>query len=510
MIDSSRGIPRIMDHGDGRCGLAVGGKPFPVLGGELGNSAAADRHAMRELWPRLKAMGLNTVLLPVYWEQVEPEEGRFDFSWIDGDIRSARARGLKLVILWFGTWKNSMSCYAPSWVKLDRDRFPRVLDGKAMAQDILSPHGSQSMAADARAFAALMRRVESRDRRRDTVVMVQVENEIGVIPCARDHSSLAEEAWNTRMDDGIKGILGWKADTWADAARGLDGAGLSEVEERFSAWHLARYTEGVAQAGKEAYPLPMFVNAALPRKGALPGEYPSGGPLPHLSKIWKLAAPSIDMLCPDFYNPDFEEWCGAYGVSGNPLFIPEHRADASIGAKAVYAIVEKSALGFSPFSIENASEKDAAILAEAYAFIEEIHPRIASARPNGGPPPRAALLDSGTRESILDFEGLRVRLGHEFLLPWKAAEALGTWPVAAAVVIKTGPLELIVAGTGFFAEFSDTAGRPLAILSADRGHEEGGGFVSEHRLNGDETHQGRHVRIPTGSFWVQRLRLYEL
>jgi len=57
------------------------------------------------------------------------------------------------------------------------------------------------------------------------------------------------------------------------------------------AWHYARYADALAVAGKAAYSPPMYVNAALNRMGKAPGEYPSGGPLPHLLDVWKAGAP---------------------------------------------------------------------------------------------------------------------------------------------------------------------------------------------------------------------------
>ncbi len=492
--------------------LVVDGGAFPVLGGELGNSIAADRPAMRKLWADLKVAGLNTVLLPAYWEQLEPEEGRFDFSWIDEDVKAARREGLKIVFLWFGTWKNSMSCYAPAWVKLDQARFPRMMDEKGNKQDVLSAHGEETLAADIRAFKALMARIARIDAGRGTVLMVQVENEMGSIPCARDHSPLADKAWREPLPQAVRAFLGTRrhASTWADAARSLKGARLAAVEEMFTAWHLARYAEAVAKAGKEVHPLPLFVNAALPREGDLPGQYPSGGPLPHLAGIWKLAAPSIDMLCPDIYGPDFEARCGDYAVAGNPLFIPEHRCDASVGAKALYAFGEKAAIGFSPFAIEKASPAAAEALKGAYALIDEISPLLDPAEGRIEEPPRAALALGGKKEYRLEFDGIVARVGHERTLPWNAEAAQGEWPAAAVIVLRTGPMEFIVAGTGAYVEFATPRGKPFALLGVDRGRIQDGEFVPVHRLNGDETHQGRHVRTPTGSYWIQRARIYPL
>ncbi len=509
-MSDSRGIPELLSRGGGRFTLLVGGKPFLALGGELGNSTAADRPLMDVLWPRLKDMGLNTALVPAYWEQIEPEEGRFDWSWIDRDIRSARGSGMKIVFLWFGTWKNSMSCYAPSWVKRDPTRFPRLQDESHQPQDIISPHAGEAREADARAFAMLMRRVAEVDGRVGTVIMAQVENEMGIIPCARDHSPLAEAAWAAPVEESLRALLGWPTGSWADAARGRSGAELAAVEEMFSSWHLARYAEAVAAAGKNEHPIPMFANAALPRDGALPGEYPSGGPLPHLMGIWKLGAPSLDMICPDFYNPDFEKWCAGYTAGGNALYIPEHQADASIGAKAVYAVFEKGAVGFSPFSIENASPEAATALRGAYSFIRQMAPRLSAHAGEGKARPRAVLLSRETPEGVVELEGIRVKTGHQYLLPWNRTAAEGAWPAAVAVLIPTAPMELLIAGTGFYAELTNPSGRPLALLSVDKGREENGEFIAEQRLNGDETHQGRHARIPTGAWWVQRVRLYEL
>jgi lysophospholipase L1-like esterase len=64
--------------------LIVDDKPFLVLAGELGKSTSSNLEYMRPIWPKLAALKLNTVLVPVYWELVEPTEGKFDFTLVDG------------------------------------------------------------------------------------------------------------------------------------------------------------------------------------------------------------------------------------------------------------------------------------------------------------------------------------------------------------------------------------------------------------------------------------------
>src|SRR4051812_9284289 len=140
-------------------------------------------------------MGLNSVLAPVSWELIEPAEGRMDFSSVDALIEDARANNMHLVLLWFGTWKNSMSSYAPAWVKRDIARFPRVHGPDGAAMEMLSAFDPHVLAADARAFAALMARLRETDGARHTVLMVQVENEMGMIPSAREHGAAADTAF---------------------------------------------------------------------------------------------------------------------------------------------------------------------------------------------------------------------------------------------------------------------------------------------------------------------------
>src|SRR5690606_18979845 len=251
--------------------LIVDGEPFLILGGELGNSEASSREAMRAHWPKLQAMNLNTVLAPVYWELVEPAEGRFDFSTVDALLEDAGAHDMRLVLLWFGTWKNSMSSYVPAWLKRDTARFPRTTGADGRAQEIISAFSDKARDADARAFAALMRHLREMDGAQHTVIMVQVENEVGFLPFAKE---------------------------------GGNGPDLA-ADERAMASAYARYVEAVAAAGKREYPLPMFVNGAQGRPGVAPGDYPSGGPLAHLAKPWREEAPSIDFLAPDIYFPNF-------------------------------------------------------------------------------------------------------------------------------------------------------------------------------------------------------------
>jgi beta-galactosidase GanA len=175
--------------------LIVKGKPFMILGGELHNSSSSSVEYMEPVWPRLDAMHLNTVLLPVAWETIEPEEGKFDFRCVDGLLEGARKNHLKLVVLWFGAWENTYSSYVPAWVKTNTERFPRVQSSDGGGTERLSPFSTAVRDADARAFAKLMLHLREVDGDRHTVLMVQVENEVGVIPASRDYSAVADAAF---------------------------------------------------------------------------------------------------------------------------------------------------------------------------------------------------------------------------------------------------------------------------------------------------------------------------
>jgi beta-galactosidase GanA len=178
-------IPTLTKKGD-RTLLLVDGKPFFMLGGELGNSSASDQAYVDPIWPKLQAMHVNTLLAPVYWELIEPEQGRFDFESLEWLIEGARKEDLRLVLLWFGSWKNSMSSYVPSWVKRDSKTFPRARSKEGFAQEILTPFDERNLEADKRAFLRLMGFVREFDGEQRTVIMVQVDNDLGLLPIGRD------------------------------------------------------------------------------------------------------------------------------------------------------------------------------------------------------------------------------------------------------------------------------------------------------------------------------------
>ena len=149
------GIPHLRRQGTATQ-LVVDRAPFLILGGELGNSSASSLEYLRPFWATLRSLHLNTVLAPVYWELVEPTEGRFNFATVDRLIRDARTNDMRLVLLWFGSWKNSMSSYAPSWVKTNQARFPRTEATRGQGQEILSPFSEANAQMDARAFGAML------------------------------------------------------------------------------------------------------------------------------------------------------------------------------------------------------------------------------------------------------------------------------------------------------------------------------------------------------------------
>ena len=352
--------------------LIVDGKPFLALAGELANSSATSVEYMKPLWSRIAAAEANTVLAGVSWNQIEPREGKFDFRALDGIIRDARSHNLRLVLLWFGSWKNSWSSYPPDWVKKDFERFPRVQISGGRSIEVLSALSDANRDADARAFAALMRHVKEEDGRQHTVIMIQVENEIG-LPSEpgeyRDRSPMAEKAYQGPAPKELMDYLQQHKDSLIPELRQVWEAAGSKTSgtweevfgkgtataEIFMGWNYARYVGRVVEAGKAEYPLPMYMNAYT--YGFAKAGEPirnSGTPMPDLMDVWRAGAPRIDLFALDIYGSDFASYCADYNRSGNPLFIPETRGMPPYGmeARVMYAFGRHDAIGVSLMGIE--------------------------------------------------------------------------------------------------------------------------------------------------------------
>lgn len=503
--------------------LIVDGKPFLVLGGELGNSSAACLQDIETNFAKLNRMGLNTVLVPAYWDLTEPEEGRFDFSLTDNVLEQARANGLKVVFLWFGAWKNSMSCYAPAWFKKDYIRYPRACtrDGKPL--EIASVFSENVFEADNKAFKAWLAHVAEADREHGTVIMIQIENEIGMLEDARDHSEVADRYFHSAVPQELLDYLEkndgslhpymdrkWKDNgavtkgTWAE----VFGEDIF-TDEIFMAWHYASYVGRMARSARAIYDVPLFVNVALNSRGRKPGEYPSAGPLAHLIDIWHCAAPTIDFMSPDIYDDGFKDWVAQYHLHGNPLFIPEIRHEQNNGVRAFYVLGEHDAIGISPFAIEDGSDAQGTPFVEGYRKLREMMPLISEWQGSGAM--RGLLFSHEDKECIIDDGDLTLTCRHNFTLPWDPRATDGSvWPEGGGIIIRLAPDEYIVAGNGIVVEFASKAEKYICgLLSVDEVEVLPDGSLRHvRRLNGDQNHQGRHVRISVGEYKALHVKLY--
>ena len=509
-----------------------------ILGGELSNSAATSIDDIDEVMPRMKALGLNTVLVPAYWDLTEPTEGHYDFTLVDRIIDRARDNQLQVVFLWFGVWKNSMSCYAPAWFKQDTKNYPRAMTRSGKPLEIASAFSEEVFQADCRAFTRLMEHLAAKDKGIGTVSMIQIENEIGMLEDARDHSPLAEKAYRQQVPDRLlKALKLKKRGTWEQVFGSDDYA-----DEQFMAWHYACYVERLAQVARRIYDLPLYVNAAMNSRGRRPGEYPSAGPLAHLSAIWKCGAPSVDLLAPDIYDTGFKAWAAKYAMPDNPLFIPESRCCTNSGVRALYVFGEYRALGFSPFAIDQAPDSETRPITEAYRLLRQLKPFLRNGGKTWG-----LLFDQEDKERTIEDGRLVLTCRHNFTLPWDPRATDGsTWPEGGAVVVRLQPDEYLIAGNGVVVDFktktekqqevqkrlgedgfalADTQpssgsaspsqrattfqGKRCGILSVDQVSIQPDGTLQYiRRDNGDQDHQGRHARIGVGEYKILHVKLY--
>lgn len=504
-------LPYLEQRGAARQ-LIVDGRPFLMLAGELHNSSAASAADMALSFPRLRALNFNTVIAPVSWELVEPAEGVFDLSLVDAMLRLARENGLRLVLLWFGSWKNGKSCYAPAWVLSDPGRFPRVETVNGLRTDVLSPFNPALREADGRALAAVMSRIREQDERRHTVLMVQVENEVGILGQPRDFSPAAERLLAGPVPAALTAYLAARQDTlldsvktpWMQAGRRERGT-WAEVfgpaaDEIFMAWHLASNLEAVAAAGRAAYDLPMYANAWLKQaRMTLPGQYPSGGPISDMLDIWRAAAPHLDFLAPDIYVDQFKEVCVSYTRSGNPLFIPEARMDNRAAGQALYAFGQHAAMGFGPFACDDLPPDHP--LGPTYRTLEQLMDVVTAAQADGR-------IIGFYQEDELDRSVQR--LGPVKVYATQMQPRSATAVPGGGLLIQLEDGAYLAVGHGYWLQFSlpGSESHDIEVLAVEEGTMEKGRFVPLRRLNGDENLHGQGVPLNRpGSVYRFRLNL---
>ena len=505
----SRPLPQLRTN-QGTTQLILNEQPWIILGGQLHNSSASHPDHLRDTWKRLNMLHVNTVFAPVYWELFEPEEGRFDVTLVNALIQGARENNKKLVLLWFGTWKNTWSTYVPEWVKRDPARFPRYHLEPGKPSGGLSAFHEATLNADRNAFRALMRHLRLIDEKEQTVIMVQVENETG-IHAKRDYSPAATEAFEQQVPAELLSYLrsheselvpelkilyadhGLTPGTWRDVFS--DGA-----EEVFQAWHIARYVEQVAAAGKAEYSLPMYVNAWLDPSHSLDTEakYPKGGPVAKVMEVWRAAAPSIDLYAPDIYLDDFKKTCELYHRAGNPLFIPEaqSKTDSRSIANVYYALGQHQAIAFSPFGIDSGDQILG--ISKAYESLSGFLPFLAQHQNSRSSIGFVRTKAEKEKLSIGDYD-VEITFTQDRSLEAKTAEGAG-------LILHPAPGEYYIAGFGFKAHFElpDPRGGWVEIIAHEEGRFENGIWMPRRRLNGDElkvnldsTPQIRRVRLHT-------------
>jgi hypothetical protein len=530
--------------------FTVDGQPFFPLAGQARNSSGYNDGESEAAFKAVRQLHGNTLEIPVYWEQVEPEEGTFDFSAVDALLARARQYEVRLVLLWFGTWKNGSMDYAPVWIKANPERFRRVLSPAGKDLWVLSSHCQANFDADRSAFTALCKHLQSRDSRERTVIAVQIENEPGILGSDRDYGPEAQAVYESPVPSGLidrmkaadRGSVyaAWQAAGGKESGDWPDVFGWS-AGEMMTAWSIAAYIDRLAEAGKAILDLPMYVNVWLGEQGwAIPGEsYPSGGAVGKALDIYKWMAPHIDLIAPDIYIADgrgYEHTCAIYAREDNPFFVPESAPGGANAWNLFRAIADYGAIGYAFFAVEHLLSADGSVRSELKELVDSFH-CLAAAIPlllkyQGTGKIHAVIQEENLGSQMVKFDGYLGMLdfGSFAITPiykdWRHRTQLPDLEPtpsnrARGLVFQADRHEFYLVGANyrlilrpdlppeqaFDASLAkDTLLiRQVHYLSVDEGHFEADGtFVVDRRRNGDEINAGVWIEPDVG---VVRVKL---
>ena len=453
-------IPGIVQK-DGRFALFVDNAPFLILSVEdqdLGLESSWPPHPKD--WADMEYLHANTVEVPIYWDQIEEQPGQFDFSSIDRLLAAAREHKVRLILLWFATWKNGSQHYMPEWMLSDPARYFHAVNREGEEVDSPSPFATASLEADKRAFSAVMQHLKEVDPQR-TVIMVQVENETGNWKSVRDFSSAAQKYFEAPVPPEILKAMHVQTPTTSPNWKQAFGP---DADEYFNAWATAKYVGEVAAAGKAVYPLPMDVNDALrnpfspgpPGEPGAPAAYESGGPTDNVIPIWKQAAPAIDILGPDDYQGDpaaLVKVLQLYSRDDNPLFLPESGCFECDPANGDYSRYFFTALNLGAVGFSLSDTAPDPVLARNFVLVAPMQREIARLNLEGkvkavAEPPHFAGGDEGDPRQILHFRtwDAVVKFGSSAFGFGPATSSWNPTPEGRALVAQLGENQFLVAG----------------------------------------------------------------